>query len=194
MTITTFEKPSKNMTGYNPLAFELSTKTSNKIITAREASNNNNETNSNERKVKQSERTIKAFSLACEAHGDQIYGEGTPYLVHLCGVVGRQKTESEIIVALLHDVFEDTGCLLREIGFITNEELLAIRALTKDPSRKNDPTYYDEYIRNIKANPIARAVKIADLKYNLDSCKEPDGKKKNIPKYETALKFLESQI
>jgi (p)ppGpp synthase/HD superfamily hydrolase len=73
--------------------------------------------------------------------------------------------EIEKIVAVLHDIIEDTDVTfydLKNIGF-SNEGLSALDCLT----RKKDEDYV-EYINRIKTNPIAIKVKLADLEHNMD--------------------------
>ena len=74
------------------------------------------------------------------------------------------KTEEEKIVAILHDVIEDSNTTLQDLkeqGF-NNEIINAIDILTK----KDNMDYFD-YIKLVKTNDLARKVKLADLKHNL---------------------------
>ena len=73
--------------------------------------------------------------------------------------------EASACVALLHDVIEDTDYTtddIRRMGFSENV-LNALSLLTHD-----DGVPYMDYVLKLKANPIARAVKLADLKHNSD--------------------------
>jgi (p)ppGpp synthase/HD superfamily hydrolase len=77
----------------------------------------------------------------------------------------QMKDEATTCVALLHDVVEDTDITfdqLTEYGF-PDEIILALRYLTHD---KQVP--YMDYIEKIKENPIAKAVKLEDLRHNSD--------------------------
>ncbi|GAB6093851.1 HD domain-containing protein [Desulfatiferula olefinivorans] len=108
----------------------------------------------------------KAIQIAAEAHYDQKDKAGAPYILHPLRVMMGMDTETEKIVAILHDVIEDTDrteATLREAGF-PDEIITAVLCLT----RFDDEADYDEYIRKIKDNPIARKVKLADLKDNMD--------------------------
>lgn len=111
------------------------------------------------------EKTMKAMRLAYDVHHGHLDKGGMPYINHPLHVAEDMRTESETIAALLHDVVEDGdvtfGDLLRE-GF-PPEAVDAVRALTKA-----DGVPYDAYIRGVKQNPIARRVKIADLRHNMD--------------------------
>ena len=109
------------------------------------------------------ELTRKALSLSFKAHKDQIDKSGMPYVYHPYRVAEQMNDENSVCVALLHDAVEDTNitfeCLLNE-GF-PKEVVADIELLTHD---KDIP--YLEYIERIKANPIAKAVKLADLRDN----------------------------
>jgi (p)ppGpp synthase/HD superfamily hydrolase len=74
-------------------------------------------------------------------------------------------TEETTVVALLHDVVEDSELTLddlRQMGF-GDAVIAALALLTHDPAVE-----YMHYVRAIKDNPIARAVKLADLRHNSD--------------------------
>ena len=101
------------------------------------------------------------------------------------------KDEITTIVALLHDVIEDSDYTITDIkqmGF-SNEVIKALQLLTHD----KDVDYY-RYIESIKTNEVAKEVKIADLKHNsdlsrLDTVNESDLNR--VEKYKKALKILE---
>ena len=98
--------------------------------------------------------------------------------------------EYTVICALLHDVAEDTDTTVEDIsamGF-PGEVCDALRLLTHDPS-----VPYMDYVAAIKSNPIARAVKIADLTHNSDVTRldEIDERmQERLKKYKAALAFL----
>jgi len=96
-------------------------------------------------------------------------------------------------VAWLHDVVEDTDMTLEDIrlaGFgivICN----ALRLLTHDKS-----VPYMDYVRKIAENPIARAVKIADLQDNMNISRLPevdDAARRRLAKYLEAYSYLTSE-
>lgn len=134
--------------------------------------------------------TKKALRLCFEAHKDQVDKGGSPYVFHPFHLAEQMKDESSTIVALLHDVVEDTDYTfadLRHMGF-ESEVIEALRLMTHD---ENIP--YMEYIEKIRENPIARAVKLADLKHNsdltrLDAVDERILKRKE--KYSRAIRLL----
>ena len=109
--------------------------------------------------------TKKALKLSFEAHKNQIDKSGIPYVYHPFHIAEQMNDENTTIVALLHDVVEDTDIgfnELTEMGF-SNEIIEALKLLTHD-----DSVPYEQYIDMIKNNDIAKAVKLADLRHNSD--------------------------
>lgn len=111
------------------------------------------------------QKTKLALKLCFEAHKNQLDKSGMPYVFHPFHLAEQMQTEETTIVALLHDLIEDTHYTiddLKEMGF---ESIItdAIELMT----HKDDVDYF-EYIKKIKNNPIAKEVKIADLHHNSD--------------------------
>ncbi|SCW95376.1 HD domain-containing protein [Ancylobacter rudongensis] len=111
----------------------------------------------------------RAIVIATEAHAGQTDKAGQPYILHPLRVMtslGVNAGQPLRIVAVLHDVLEDceawTPNLLRAEGF-DPRIVEAVEAITK---RKHVETY-GEYIQRVRANPLARLVKIADIEDNL---------------------------
>ena len=106
-----------------------------------------------------------ALKLCFEAHKEQLDKSNMPYVFHPFHLAEQMETEETTVVALLHDVVEDTEYTiedLKNMGF--SEEITdAIALMTHAP----DVEYMD-YVRAIKENPIAKAVKLADLRHNSD--------------------------
>lgn len=134
-----------------------------------------------------------ALRLCYEYHKGQKDKAGAPYFLHPISVALKVTTESEKITALLHDIIEDTELTLsdlRLLGF-SDEIIEAVGAITKDPNED-----YFEYIYRVKNNPIATAVKIADLKHNSDLSRlseVTDKDRRRAAKYRKALKILVSE-
>lgn len=135
--------------------------------------------------------TKKAMKIAYEAHKNQLDKSGIPYIYHVMAVASNfDGDENLTCIALLHDVLEDSNMTaddLKAEGF-PDEIIKAVRLLTHD---KN--TSYIDYIKDIKQNKYATAVKIADLKHNcnlsrLDKVKDKDTQR--VRKYITALNYL----
>ncbi len=99
----------------------------------------------------------------------------------------RMKTEKEMIVAILHDVIENTTVTLGDLkakGF-SDDLLAALDLLTK----KRGQTY-DEYIAAISRNPLAWTVKIAYLEDNMNLSELPKVGEKELArlrKYRKAI-------
>ena len=109
--------------------------------------------------------TKKALKLCFDAHKNQTDKSGLPYVFHPFHLAEQMETKETVVAALLHDVVEDTEYTfddLREMGFSENV-ISALMLLTHDPA-----TDYMEYVAEIKKNPIAKAVKLADLRHNSD--------------------------
>ncbi|MBE6674748.1 MAG: HD domain-containing protein [Ruminococcaceae bacterium] len=138
------------------------------------------------------EMTKKALKLCFDAHKEQTDKSGMPYVFHPFHLAEQMQTEETTIVALLHDVVEDTDYTiddLRKMGFSENV-LSAIEFMTHDTC-----TPYMDYVAQIKTNPIAKAVKLADLKHNsdmsrLDIITQYDIDRKE--KYKKAIELLEN--
>jgi len=133
-----------------------------------------------------------ALKLATEAHKGQVDKAGSPYIVHPVGVAKIVTSKIEKTVALLHDVVEDTYLTLDDLrreGF-TEEVVIAVMLLTK--IRDENFNIY-RYLRDLKLNEIARAVKIADLSDNMDISRIPDPTDKDhkrVEKYKKQREFL----
>jgi (p)ppGpp synthase/HD superfamily hydrolase len=137
------------------------------------------------------EKTKKALTLCFDAHKDQRDKSGMPYVFHPFHLAEQMETEETTIVALLHDVVEDTDYTfedLEEMGF-GKAVVDAIRLMTHP-----EGVPYLDYVAQIKPNPIARAVKLADLRHNSDLTRLDcvDQKALNrVQKYSQAIALLE---
>ena len=136
------------------------------------------------------EATKKAMRLCYEAHRDQTDKSGVPYVFHPIHLAEQMRDEDTTVTALLHDVIEDTVYTfddLVKMGFSENV-ITALKLLTHDKS-----VPYMEYIAKIKENPVAKAVKLADLAHNSDLSRlssVDDKARSRIQKYEAAKKLL----
>ena len=133
----------------------------------------------------------RAIEIAVEAHKGQVDKGGSPYILHPFRVMMSVDLELEKIVAVLHDVVEDSNwtfeALLAE-GF-SIEVIEALKSVTKNSDNED----YDSFIQRAIRNPIGRKVKIADIRDNLDVTRIPElGEKdlQRISKYKKALKRL----
>ncbi|MBQ5659061.1 MAG: GTP pyrophosphokinase [Peptococcaceae bacterium] len=134
---------------------------------------------------------IQAFMVARDAHKDQVDKAGKSYLNHPTFVAGMMDTDEEKAVAWLHDVVEDTEWTLERLtanGF-PPQVVEAVGVLTHDAN-----VSYGDYIARIKENPLARKVKIADLKHNLDLTRLPEVTEKDIERCRKYLDALQQLI
>lgn len=133
----------------------------------------------------------RALEIALYAHEDQRDKAGKTYIIHPVRVMKNVQTDREKIVALLHDVVEDSDVSFEELEKDFSEEIIeAVKCLTKREDQS-----YDHYIENIRENPIAREVKKADLRDNLDierlnKLTEDDFKR--LKKYHKSLEKLKN--
>ena len=103
--------------------------------------------------------------------------------------------EKAIIVAILHDIVEDTDVTLEYLtnGGFDKEIVNAIDAIT----RRKEEQYYFDFIERVKKNDIAKLVKIYDLEDNMDSRRLKtfgDYEQKRLKKYWYCWKYLKGEI
>lgn len=135
--------------------------------------------------------TKQALKLCFNAHKDQIDKTGLPYVFHPFYLATQMEDEYTKVIALLHDVIEDTSYTLldlKNMGY-PKEIIDALECLTH---QKNIP--YIDYIQKIKTNSYATIVKLADLKHNSDLNRLDiinDNDLQRYEKYQQAIKILE---
>ncbi|MBO5371593.1 MAG: HD domain-containing protein [Lachnospiraceae bacterium] len=106
--------------------------------------------------------TRKAMKIAYDAHHGQLDYSGVPYVFHAYEVASGQKTETAVCAALLHDVVEDTEVTIEQLKEEFPEEIIEVVKLLTHGLDDD----YAKYIERIRSNPIATAIKQADLKHN----------------------------
>jgi len=132
----------------------------------------------------------KAITLAALHHDGQTDKGGNPYILHPLRLMLQAVTDEERIVALLHDIVEDTPITLDDLqaeGF-SSTIIAAIDCLTKRPIEP-----YEQFIKRIKGNDLARRVKILDLEDNSDLTRidsPSDEDHRRLEKYRKALDAL----
>ena len=131
-----------------------------------------------------------AKHIAIDAHADQVDKAGAPYWHHPAFVADHVEASEEKAVAWLHDVVEDTDwtfeALLAE--GIRPEVVEGVKAITK-----REGETYETYLNRVKANPLAKAVKLADLHHNMDLTRIALPTEKDfarIEKYRWAVDYL----
>lgn len=104
-----------------------------------------------------------ALRTAIEWHREQEDMGGYDYLFHLMEVANNCETDQQRAVAFLHDILEDTDLKEDELRTIVPAIIAdAVVAMT----RREGEDYLTEYIPRLAQNPLARYVKIRDLKHN----------------------------
>lgn len=137
------------------------------------------------------EKTKLALKLCFEAHKDQVDKSGLPYVFHPFHLAEQMQDENTTIVALLHDVVEDTDYTLddlRATGF-DDEVIGALSYMTHDPA-----VSYMDHVAKIREHAIARKVKLADLRHNSDITRLDHVDQKaldRVAKYAQAIRLLE---
>jgi (p)ppGpp synthase/HD superfamily hydrolase len=133
-----------------------------------------------------------AILIATHAHRGKRDRSDAPYILHPLRVMLRMQTDEQRIVAVLHDVAEDTDVSLVELSnmpFCTNDILDALILLTHE---SNDP--YEHYIDAIAKNRLATVVKLADLHDNMMASRFPGDPPpwwvKKLPRYRAAYEVL----
>jgi (p)ppGpp synthase/HD superfamily hydrolase len=123
----------------------------------------------------------RAIAIAAEAHAGQLDKAGQPYILHPLRVMLRMTSVEERIVAVLHDVVEDTEVTLevpRAEGFLP-EIISAVDALTKRQGESRVDAAY-----RAKQDPIARLVKLADNAENMDLSRIAEPKERDFARLE----------
>lgn len=139
----------------------------------------------------------QALEIAARAHAGQTDRQGVPYILHPLRVMHAVHGLDAQIVAVLHDVVEDTPTTLddlRAAGF--NETIVA--AVDSVTHREGEP--YAAYVIRAKANPVGRQVKLADLQDNsridrtLLRAERQERDVKRMQRYVLSYQFLSDQI
>jgi (p)ppGpp synthase/HD superfamily hydrolase len=112
----------------------------------------------------------KALEIALQAHRGQKDRYGEPYILHPLRIMARVHTTEQKIVALLHDVIEDSAWTIEQLKQedFSSDILEAVQALTKNPGED-----YMNYIRRTAVTDLSRTVKMVDLEDNMDLTRCP---------------------
>ena len=104
------------------------------------------------------------IAFAVRAHSGQKDKHGLPAIFHPLSVMMKCDTEEEMVVAVLHDVLEDTPwnlASMSELG-LNSEQVNALILLKRAKEEK-----YEDYILRVKTSKLARKIKLKDLEHNL---------------------------
>ena len=134
----------------------------------------------------------RAIEIALEAHKGALDKGGNPYILHPLRLMLQMDSEEEMIVAILHDVVEDSEKWsfdkLQAEGF-SIKIINSLRSITKE----NENEDYEKFIDRSVKDKIGRKVKIADISDNLDISRLKEVTDKDIlriNKYKKALQKL----
>lgn len=139
------------------------------------------------------QRLVAAIELAVLSHGMQLDKGGLPYILHPLHVMDCVDGIDAKIVAVLHDVVEDTETTLddirqHEVSF-SLEIVDAIDAITKRKHEKKE-----DYYARVKASKLATRVKLADMDHNTSEKRlaalPPNEQEYLRAKYAAAREFL----
>ena len=132
----------------------------------------------------------KAIQIAAIEHAGQVDKAGAPYILHPLRVMMKMDSDTERIVAVLHDAIEDSpltlGCLLSH-GF-SMDVVQALGALTRSPNESKM-----SQAKRVKGNPIALKVKLADIQDNMQLSRLVYITQKDLDRqklYKEVLEFL----
>ncbi len=138
------------------------------------------------------DKTKRAMKFCYAAHREQFDKSGIPYVFHPIHVAEQMTDETATVVALLHDVVEDTDYTIEDLKKMDFGDDV-IHALDLLTHRKHVP--YLQYVARLKDNPVAKAVKLADLRHNSDLTRldaVDEKAKARLEKYRAAIELLES--
>ncbi|MBO2568052.1 hypothetical protein [Shewanella algae] len=135
----------------------------------------------------------QAISIATKAHAGQLDKAGQPYILHPLRLMLKFQAEDEMIVAVLHDVVEDSSFTLESLKKYEFSEVVinAVASLTKSKGES-----YEDFVLRVSNNDLARKVKLEDIRDNLDLTrlgKITDKDLARVEKYHRALKRLENK-
>lgn len=136
-----------------------------------------------------------AIVTATDAHVGQLDKSGRPYILHplrvmyFVGNIVPDDVEAQI-VAVLHDVVEDTALTLLTLSQSYSKRV--IDALDAISQRKGEK--YFDYIRRCRENEVARMVKLEDLNDNMSSVRHFDGDEGLRERYKKAFMIVSGII
>lgn len=143
-------------------------------------------------------------TLAKRLHQGQVDKAGVDYFDgHLCMVASMGTTWQEQVVGYLHDASEDTPNTVEGILSLLEEEAqqrlnkedwLALSSALHLLNHHKSPDR-DSYIRAIGEHPLARVVKLNDLRHNMDLSRLPSPSSKDFlrrERYEHEYNYLSS--
>lgn len=134
----------------------------------------------------------RAIEIASKEFVNTTDKAGKPYILHCLWVMNkvRHLGEDYMIVAVLHDLLEDTHWTL---DMLVDEGFDRSLVSSLDKLTHKEGVSYDEYIKRLSFDDIARAVKLRDLEHNTKVTRLKGLRKKDhdrIEKYHRAYTYL----
>ena len=132
----------------------------------------------------------RAIEIAARTHAGQTDKGGAPYILHPLRVMLRVAPGAQQIVAVLHDVVEDSDVTFEDLerdGF-SAEVVKGLRAVTKIKGES-----YEDFVARAALDPVGKAVKLADLMENSDLSRIAEPSRKDlerVEKYGRAIAYL----
>lgn len=129
-----------------------------------------------------------ALEIAVRAHKGQVDKNGISYILHPMAVAAQLDSLELKTIAILHDTIEDTDVTaeyLLERGIPKN--IVETVQLLSKPEDED----YESYLKRVKANLLAKQVKLADLANNTDPKRASGLNEACRKKYELAKSILE---
>lgn len=136
---------------------------------------------------------VTAEQIARKAHAQQFDKGGKDYINHPLAVAAQLENPEEKIVALLHDIIEDTDVTPEDLRKAGLKEYLIEAVLIMTKTRDCS---YDEYLKEVRHYEFTRPVKIADIRHNMDLSRIQNPSQTDfdrVEKYKKALDFLTSE-
>jgi len=134
-----------------------------------------------------------AIGLAANLHEQQLDKAGLPYILHPIAVMlSMEKDDIEgRIVAILHDVVEDTCYEVDDI----EDEFGSTIADAVDAISKREGETNMEYWKRLRQNALAKRVKLKDIAHNTSADRmiklSVDERRYLLKKYEKALRVIQ---
>lgn len=138
-----------------------------------------------------------ALSLVAQHFKGMTDKDGEPYVMHCLRVMMGVEDPQAQLVGLMHDLVEDTPVTIEDLrnhGFAP--EVVDAVDLVTHP----DHLSYSDYVIRLKPNPLARDVKLSDLRDNCGMSRvlyredRIDGDAARIQRYVLTYQFLTDRI
>lgn len=123
----------------------------------------------------------RAVQIAADAHLGQFDKSNTPYIYHPLRLMLRANGREEKMVAVLHDVIEDSDWTFERLqreGF-SRAVLRALEHLTRRADER-----YEEFIERVTRDRLAMRVKLLDLADNSDRSRLAAPTEHDLARYE----------